>query len=160
VLPLTIGRDSGNSPDRPRSGAGQPIDGGVKRLDRTSVLIVDDESQTRDLFGVILEDAGAQIRNAASASEALSIMDTWWPDVLVSDIEMPLEDGYGLMRRVQVLAAAGGRTVVAVAVTAYARPEDRMRALEAGFHWYLSKPVEPSDLVSVIASLVERRQTL
>jgi CheY-like chemotaxis protein/anti-sigma regulatory factor (Ser/Thr protein kinase) len=160
VLPLTIGRDAGINPDRARSRTGQPIDGGVKRLDRTSVLVVDDEAQTRDLFGVILEDAGAEIRNAASASEALSIMDEWWPDVLVSDIEMPLEDGYELMRRVQVLATARGRTVVAVAVTAYARAEDRMRALEAGFHWYLSKPVEPSDLVSVIASLVERRQAL
>jgi signal transduction histidine kinase/CHASE3 domain sensor protein/ActR/RegA family two-component response regulator len=160
VLPLTIGRDAANNTDKARSRAGQPIDSTAKRLDRTSILVVDDESQTRDLFGVILEDAGAQIRNAASASEALSIMDAWWPDVLLSDIEMPLEDGYELMRKVQVLAAAAGRTVVAVAVTAYARAEDRMRALEAGFHWYLSKPVEPSDLVSVIASLVERRQTL
>jgi len=121
------------------------------RLDAVRVLVVDDEPQARDLFSVILENAGADVRSAPSAEVALALIQAWPPAVLVSDIEMPNEDGYVLMRKVRGLGVTP--SIVAIAVTAHARPEDRVRALEAGFQWHLAKPIEPSELISVIASL-------
>ena len=127
-----------------------------RRLDDLRVLVVDDEPQARELFSAIVEHAGAEVRVAGSARDALAILPSWAPDVLLSDIEMPHEDGYVLMEQVAALEGGGTRRPVAIAVTAHSRPEDRLRALEAGFSWHLPKPVEPSELIAVIASLAGR----
>jgi CheY-like chemotaxis protein len=87
------------------------------------------------------------------------ILELWTPDVLLSDIEMPGEDGYGLIERARRVAANRG-AMVAVALTAHARQEDRLRALEAGFQWHLAKPVEPSELLSVLATLLAQEKGL
>jgi len=152
MLPLTIARHDAQDSSRshPTVSDRPPVPLG-RRLDTLRVLVVDDEPQTRDLFSVVLENAGADVRAASSARDALVLIHTWSPDVLVSDIEMPQEDGYALIRNVRELDQFDA--MVAIAVTAHARPEDRVRAIEAGFGWHLAKPVEPGELVSVIAAL-------
>jgi CheY-like chemotaxis protein len=80
----------------------------------------------------------------------------WWPEVLLSDIEMPHEDGYVLMEQVNAMERRERRRIVAIAVTAHSRPEDRLRALEAGFQWHLPKPVEPSELVASLTGRAEK----
>ncbi len=123
------------------------------------VLAVDDEPNTRELLSAVLRQYGAEARVAASAGEALEVFGSWRPDVLVADIEMPGEDGYSLIGRVRALAeGAGGRTP-AVALTAYARAEDRMRALLAGYQVHVPKPVAPGELAAVVAGLAGRKAT-
>ena len=126
------------------------------RLDGFAVLVVDDDLNARELLVAVLDSAGAEVRAAASTEDALMILEGWTPDVLMSDIEMPGEDGYELMRRVRALSGLRGR-VAAVALTAHARPEDRARALEAGFQWHLAKPIDPAELVAAIAALASHR---
>ncbi len=111
------------------------------------------------MLAAILENAGAEVRAAASAEDALMILQTWTPEVLLSDIEMPGEDGYGLIEKARRLTTGHVR-LVAIALTAHARPEDRVRALEAGFQWHLAKPIEPSELLSVIATLLAKEKGL
>jgi len=123
------------------------------RLDDVTVLIVDDDLHARELLATILENAGADVRATASAEDALVILDAWTPRALISDVEMAGADGYMLMRRVRAQPSHHAR-LAAIAVTAHARPEDRMRALDAGFHWHLAKPIEPTELLSVVATLV------
>jgi signal transduction histidine kinase/ActR/RegA family two-component response regulator len=124
------------------------------RLDGVRVLIVDDEADARELFTSILEDAGATVLTASSAAGARPILESEQIDVLLSDIEMPREDGYHLLR--DAAAMRHGDRLIPVAVTAYARTTDRRSALDAGFKWHLAKPVEPTELVAVIASLVKQ----
>ena len=141
------------SASRERSRPLAPIVTGA-RLDGLRVLVVDDEAEARELFTSILEHAGASVRSASSAEEALIILEAGAHDVLMSDIEMPGEDGYQLAARALARARERGTRLNTIAVTAHARTEDRVRALEHGFNWHLAKPVEPSELVSIIASLV------
>jgi len=124
-------------------------------LDRVRVMIVDDEAETRELLQIMLAGHGADVTVCASGAEALAQIDEWKPEVLVSDIGMPGLDGYSFMRKVRSLNS-DLREVPAIALTAYARAEDRMRALAAGFQMHVPKPVEASELVMVIASLVKR----
>jgi signal transduction histidine kinase/ActR/RegA family two-component response regulator len=140
------------------SRADQPVAGiimrrlGQTRLDGVHVLVVDDEADARDLFASILREAGAVVMTAESAAQARELMAAEPPQVLLSDIEMPGEDGYQLVKQ-----ARGNGTscpLIAIAVTAYARDVDKRRALDAGFDWHLSKPVEPDDVICVIASLL------
>jgi signal transduction histidine kinase/ActR/RegA family two-component response regulator len=126
------------------------------RLDGIRVLVVDDEPDARELFGSILETAGASVQTASSAGEALRLLGDEEVDVLVSDIEMPGDDGYTLLER--AVSARQGRPLIAIAVTAYARTADRRRILDAGFVWHVAKPIEPAELVSVIASLVSKKK--
>ncbi|WP_164928427.1 hybrid sensor histidine kinase/response regulator [Gloeobacter violaceus] len=123
------------------------------RLDGLRVLVVDDEPQARELVRTTLELCGAQVATAGSAAEALAEVRRSKPAVLVSDIAMPGEDGYALLRQLRLLEAECGGRIPAVALTAYARVEDRRRALLAGFQTHLSKPVEPSELVAAVANL-------
>jgi signal transduction histidine kinase/CheY-like chemotaxis protein len=135
--------------DRPPELPAHPAES-VQRLDARRVLVVDDEAESRDLLAHVLNHAGAQVSTASSAGEAWAVLQAEIPDVLVSDIEMPGEDGYTLIRRARALST----TMIAIAVTAHARPIDRVRALQAGYQWHLPKPLEPAELVSVIASLL------
>jgi CheY-like chemotaxis protein len=105
----------------------------------------------------MLERCGAEVRTCASASEALEALKQYKPDVLVSDIGMPDEDGYSLMEKVRASEAGRGQRIPAVALTAYARVEDRLRALSAGYNMHVPKPVEPAELAMVIASLTHRK---
>ena len=123
------------------------------------VLVVDDEAGARDLVSAILAECEAEVKTAGSAEEALAILSDssdWLPDVLISDIEMTERDGYELMRRVRTLPPERGGRVPAVALTAYARVEDRMKALEAGFQMHVPKPVDPAELLTVLASVTGR----
>ena len=121
-----------------------------------NVLLVDDEADARDLFKAVLEGSGARVTAVGSGAEAFSSFTTSPPDVVVSDIEMPEENGYDLIRRLRGLPAERGGGIPAAALTAYAGAEDRMRALRAGFQHHVSKPVQPAELVAVVASLVRR----
>ncbi len=121
-----------------------------------NVLLVDDEADARDLFKTVLEQSGARVTAVGSGAEAFSSFTASPPDVVVSDIEMPEENGYELIRRLRDLPPERGGRIPAAALTAYARTEDRMRALRAGYQLHVSKPVQPAELVAVIASLVRR----
>jgi PAS domain S-box-containing protein len=126
------------------------------RLRDLRVLVVDDDPDARDLFNLILTSYGAEVRDCASAHEALQILDEWGPDVLVSDIGMPVEDGYELMRKVRALEPERGGLVPALALTAYARAEDARRAFNVGFQAHIPKPVEPGELAMAVAGLAGR----
>ncbi len=117
------------------------------------VLVVDDEPDARALLQLLLAGAGARVEIASSASEAFELLQRFRPDVLVSDIAMPEEDGYGLMRRIRDLDPAVGGGIPSIALTAYARADDRAKALAMGFTTHLGKPVKPEDLLSTLASL-------
>jgi signal transduction histidine kinase/ActR/RegA family two-component response regulator len=137
--------------------AGEIVTAGA--LDGLRVLVVDDDPQARELLAAILENAGAEARLVGATRDALDVLHGWWPDVLLSDVEMPDDDGYSLMEQVSALSQPDHPPVTAVAVTAHSRPEDRQRAVASGFQWHLPKPVEPSELVAVIASLRQRSRT-
>ena len=122
-------------------------------LANLKVLVVDDEPDTRDLVAEVAARCGCVVATAGSTSEALTSVGSFRPDVILSDIGMPGEDGYALVRRLRQLEpSAGGRTPAA-ALTAYARAEDRRQAMRAGFEMHLPKPVEPAELAAAIATL-------
>ena len=120
------------------------------------LLLVEDEEDTREMLRILLEGHGAQLRTAASAAEAFQCLREWKPDLLVSDIGLPGENGYELLQRIRALPAEEGGLIPAVALTAYARPEDRARALRAGFDLHVPKPVEAPELLAVLAAATER----
>jgi len=125
-------------------------------LDGLKVLIVDDELDARELIVVMLGLCGADMKAAASSMEAMEIIESWRPDVLIADIGMPVEDGYGLIKRLRALPKDSGGDIPAIALTAYARTEDRTRALSAGYQVHISKPVDRENLVAVVARLAEK----
>jgi signal transduction histidine kinase/ActR/RegA family two-component response regulator len=125
-------------------------------LHGTKVLVVDDDGDGRELVAKVLELAGAQVLARASAEDALAALKQHRPDVIVSDIEMPVTDGYAFLRQVRTLAADAGGSTPTIALTAYAGADDRMKALRAGFQSYLAKPVQTAELVTVVASVLGR----
>jgi CheY-like chemotaxis protein len=120
------------------------------------VLILDDERDARELMQAVLERGGARVTLVSSTHEALASVRNQRPDVIVSDIGMPEEDGYVFIRALRAMPPEEGGQVPAVALTAYARAEDRRRALLAGFQNHAAKPIEPQELVMVIANLTRR----
>jgi PAS domain S-box-containing protein len=122
------------------------------------VLVVDDEPDARTLIRRLLEDGKATVMTAENADRAIEMLREQRPDVLVSDIGMPGEDGYSLIRRVRALGAANGGDVPAIALTAFARSEDRVRAVVAGFQMHVAKPVEPAELLTMVESLASSRR--
>lgn len=126
-------------------------------LQGLKILAVDDEADVRELMVALLGRHGAEIRVAASATEALIEIQKWQADLLIADIGMPDMDGYDLIRELRRQESERrGRKIPALALTAYAKREDRLRALTAGFQTHVSKPVEPNELITVIASLTGR----
>ena len=124
-------------------------------------MVVEDEADTRELLVVALQQCGAEVAAFGSVPEALAWFDRAVPDVLVSDIGVPGEDGYSLIRKVCARAPAElGGDVPAAALTAYARAEDRQRALDAGYQTHLAKPVDPAELIATVARLAGRRISL
>ena len=120
------------------------------------VLVVDDEIDARTLLSAMLERCGAQVVAVSSAREGLESVESWKPDVLIADIGMPVEDGYGLIKKVRALPKERGGLTPALALTAYARTEDRVRALSEGYQVHLAKPVDRFELAAVITSLGHR----
>ncbi|MEH1797432.1 ATP-binding protein [Nostoc sp.] len=127
-------------------------------LDGLQILLVDDNADTRELIAFILQQSGAQVTSVSSVGEALEALVRLRPNILVSDIGMPDEDGYSLIRQVRSQEALSGEKIPAVALTAFARDEERKLSLEAGFQVHLSKPIEPDKLVKVLANLVKGNQ--
>lgn len=142
----------GPRPRRTSPGASAEVEAHAD-LGGMHVLVVDDEEDTRELLTTMLEQCGARVTSVASTVEAMLAFQTLQPDVLVSDIAIPGEDGYALIRKIRALPAADGGRIPAVALTAYARTEDRMRALRAGFNTHVPKPIEPAELLAVLANL-------
>ncbi|KAB8332952.1 PAS domain S-box protein [Scytonema tolypothrichoides VB-61278] len=120
------------------------------------VLVVDDETDARDLLTIVLQGVGATVTAVGSVSEALNIIELFPPDVIVSDIGMPEENGYSLVQKLRNLETKIGKHIPTAAVTAYARAEDRRQALLAGFEIHLPKPVEPAELIAVVGNLAGR----
>ena len=155
-LPLTALRPtSGQEHPASRSSAGSP----VFEVDFLGlrVLVVDDEPDARELIRQLLAECHAHVDTAASADEALTRLKTLRPDVLVSDIGMPGRDGYQLIRDVRRLSPELGGKTPAIALSAFARSEDRTRAMLAGYQVHVSKPIEPRELIATVASLTGRR---
>lgn len=121
-----------------------------------TVLVVDDEPDARELIALVLSTCGADAITASTADEALMLVEQLRPHVMVSDVGMPDVDGYELIRRVRALEHARGGGLPAIALTAFARSEDRTRALRAGFLMHIAKPVEPAELAAAVASIVGR----
>jgi signal transduction histidine kinase/ActR/RegA family two-component response regulator len=127
----------------------------VPSLNDVRVLLVDDNLDTLQILGVMLADSKATVQTAASVSEALEMLEWFEPDVLVSDLAMPGEDGYSLISKIRALETKSGKEIPAVALTSHVRVEDRARALSAGFNMFVPKPVELTELVTTIANLAE-----
>jgi CheY-like chemotaxis protein len=147
-LPLlaTAPFQGGTAPELPRET--EPVLSGLR------VLVVEDDADTRQLLTVLLESHGADVSTAASAQEAMQTFGLSRPDVLLCDIGLPGENGYTLLRQIRALGAEKGGNVPALALTAYARPEDGQRSLAAGFQMHLSKPIDPSVLTRAIEHVV------
>jgi CheY-like chemotaxis protein len=154
-LPVSVvrGRGERSAPDR-EEGEGF----GAEPLKGIKVLVVDDEPDALALIARILGEYQAEVVTASSAGEALELVRSERPSLLLSDIGMPDVDGYSLLRSVRALPHEQGGDVPAVALTAFARPEDRRRALLGGFQMHLAKPIDPTELVAAVANLarVER----
>ena len=161
ALPLTAAHPEPERAEERRhpraSSSSGALDDNCVQIAGVKVLVVDDEPDARALVKRLLEDCGAEVTTAGSAAEALDRMQAERPHVLISDIGMPFEDGYSLIRRVRALGPDHGGDVPAVALTAYARSEDRTRSILAGFQMHIAKPIEPSELIAIVATLA--RQT-
>jgi len=133
---------------------------GSQALAGMRILVVDDEPDCATLTGYLLSQWGADVKVVISASDALEVFERyeeWPPEILVSDIQMPGIDGYGLMRKVRKMNPDRGGNIPAIALTACTRAEDRIRALVAGFQIHIGKPFEPVELLTVVESIVNRR---
>ncbi|MEZ0264292.1 MAG: ATP-binding protein, partial [Phycisphaerae bacterium] len=158
-LPLMVADPAAPAGARqhPRGAPQAPMPMEHPSLDGVTVLAVDDEPDARNLLRRILEECGARVVLAASADEGLAAVRRERPNMIVSDIGMPGEDGYAFIRKVRQLSADEGGRTPAAAFTAFARAEDRMRALRAGFQTHVAKPVDAAELTAVVASLATRR---
>jgi PAS domain S-box-containing protein len=159
-LPITIGKNRGGfgtgALELPEATSEPSIPDRPPRLDKLRVVVVEDDPDARELLKAVLNECGAEVRSAASAAEGIELLQRQKPDVLISDIEMPYEDGYSFIRKVRALPGEQGGHIPAIALTAHARTDDRLRALSAGFDAHVTKPMDPMELVTVIASLARR----
>ena len=148
-------RDPAKAEERQRELERRRNLGGEKvRLDGVHVLLVEDDDDSRKLLGTMLKQHGAEVTSASSSADAFRLLSERLPDILVSDIGMPDEDGYELIRRIRALPVEKGSSIPAIALTGYATRKDRDRSLAAGYQNHLAKPIEQRDLVAAIASLL------
>ncbi|HUS12160.1 MAG TPA: CheR family methyltransferase, partial [Pyrinomonadaceae bacterium] len=127
----------------------------IVRLDGLRVLVVDDHEDTRELLKVALTDSAADVRTCSSCTDALATIETWKPDCIISDVGMPGEDGYELIKKVRALRRKDGGRIPAIALSGFAGAEDKLRATAAGYQVHISKPVDLGNLTSQIATLVQ-----
>lgn len=153
MLPIHALPRSDDAPPRPLVPKVSPPERGASRLSGAHVLVLDDEEDMRDLISMILEHAGARVTRAPTVEVALRAIVADCPDVAVSDLAMPGEDGYAFVKRVRAWTEDHVRKLPLVAMTAYARAEDRHRVLEAGFQRHVAKPIEPVELVETLADV-------
>ena len=156
---LAAAKPEGEPPRRHPLARETPASGELARLDGIRVLLVEDEPTASEALLLLFESCGAQARGASCAAEAMTILDSWEPDVLVSDIAMPGEDGYALIRRIRLRPPEKSGRIPALALTAYAKIEDRVSILSSGFQMYLTKPADPNELLAVVHSLARQRGT-
>jgi CheY-like chemotaxis protein len=150
-LPIRVTKSTQEGPPGKASLSTSSLYNG-SRLAGLKVLVVDDESDARELLHRYLMQCGATAALAASAAEAYEVLGTFRADVIISDIGMPEQDGYEFIRTVR----SKGDKTPAVALTAFARADDRIRSIQAGFQSHLPKPVEPAELLTIVASLTGR----
>ena len=149
-------RDPARAEERRREVERRRSRSGIVRLDGVHVLLVEDDDDSRKLLGTMLRRYGARVTATKSAAEALAVFEDDLPDVMVSDIGMPDQDGYELVRRVRALPAEKGGGTPAIALTGYASRKDRERALASGYQQHMAKPIEQVDIITAIAALVGR----
>lgn len=142
--------------DRSHPTAPQTLRANTPSLSGLKILVVDDEPDARDVISLVLSSAGAEVQLAESAASALELVESWHPDVLVSDIGMPNEDGFILMRKLRALPPERGGNTPAIALTAFARTQDRLNVLSAGYQMHVPKPIEQLELLTVVASVTHR----
>jgi CheY-like chemotaxis protein len=160
-LPVSAVRSAGAERAEPGGRrAGDETGAFPATLEGLTVLVVDDDQDSRELIRAVLQQRGARVVGAASTDEALKLLRAENADVLLSDVEMPGEDGYALIQKVRALPPEEGGRVPAAALTAYARREDRVKTLLAGYQIHLAKPVEPEELVRAVSSLSGRNAAL
>ena len=147
VTPLSLGSRRAEAADE---NIGDPL-----RLNGVRILVVDDELDVRDLVGTVFRRSGAEVRTAVSSREALALVESWAPAVVVCDIAMPAEDGYTFIKELRSRPPERGGATPAAALTAYARPEDRERALAAGYQVHIVKPADPVELARAVERLVK-----
>ncbi len=160
TVALPIARECAVSPDelRDKAAGGRLAPQNPPTLVGVRALFVDDEAEAREIITMMLAQSGAEVRTAVSAPEALAACDEWRPDILISDIGMPGEDGYMLMKELRARESEGGGHIPAIALTAYGRREDRLRALSVGYESHVPKPVDPEELLDAVASLTGRTE--
>jgi CheY-like chemotaxis protein len=129
-----------------------------KELYGLKILVVDDDVDTRELIEWVLKRVGAEVTSVGSAREALDVLEREKPHILVSDIAMPEEDGYTLLKKIRALPPERGGRTPAVALTAHSLVQDRLQSLRAGFQSHVPKPVVPEELVEVLASIIHLRR--
>ena len=151
--PQSRPRRAGSFWPKPLSKAAEPSLADVR------VLLVDDDEDTLQVLSVMLGDSGAKVQTASSAAAALEILQWYRPDVLVSDLAMPKEDGYSLISKIRSLETEREGRLPAVALTSHVRVEDRTRALSAGFNMFVPKPVEPTELIARLPTFPKQFKT-
>jgi PAS domain S-box-containing protein len=156
-IPLLDPVAGGRERDEEGPAAAGEVPDDATRLDGVRVLVVDRSEEVRDIVARILREGGAEVETAATASDALTAFARSVPDVLVSAIDMEGETGYSLLRKIRSLPRDVGGAVPAAALTTYSRSEDRVNALRGGFQMYMSKPVQPAELLAVVAALADKR---
>jgi len=130
-----------------------------KELYGLKILVIDDDVDTRELIEWVLKRVGAEVTSVGSAREALEVLERDRPHLLVSDIAMPVEDGYALLKKIRALPPERGGRIPAIALTAHSLVQDRLQSLRAGFQSHVPKPVVPEELVEVVASIIHLRRT-
>jgi CheY-like chemotaxis protein len=130
-----------------------------KELYGLKILVVDDDVDTRELIEWVLKRVGAEVTSVGSAREALEALEREKPHLMVSDLAMPQEDGYALLRKIRALPPERGGRIPAIALTAHSLVQDRLQSLRAGFQSHVPKPVVPEELVEVVASVIHLRRT-
>jgi CheY-like chemotaxis protein len=155
IFQRTAGEIERRHPTQSASEPGSALES-YARLDGVRVLVVDDEPDSNEAVSALLGARGAEVRVAASAAQALDVLRQWVPDVMVTDIGMPEEDGYSLLAKLRSADGAKAR-LPAIALTAYANRDDRLRTLAAGFQLHMSKPIDAAELVAAVANVVQTR---